>query len=157
MLRTQGCNLRLELDAMVGPDLGPSDPEFWRATARRHFSITERRQALASRLESTKPFSYRFQLKTQDTPIPVGELQTMSSIKETLLLLTGECEVAQRPNGFFCEKHQRAIDADKGRCSYITERFARNEGEKRSREQIQQYVNEVLGVRDPKTLRRLTR
>ena len=81
--------------------------------------------------------------------------EALFSIRDTLILLTGDCDIAQRPDGVFCEKHNRPA-VEGGKCDYLMTRFSRREGEEQSKAQVQQYINEILGVRDPKTARRLS-
>ena len=42
------------------------------------------------------------------------------------------------------------------RCKYLTTRFAGGEEEEKSKAQDRQYVNDPLGIKDQKTVRRLT-
>ena len=79
---------------------------------------------------------------------------TLLSIKQSLLLLTADCEVSYRPEGRFCEKHGLPVAEGKDRCDYLAERISKG-GEESSKAQIQHYVNDVLGIRDPKTVKRL--
>ena len=82
--------------------------------------------------------------------------QSLLSIKQSLLLLTGGCEVAPRQDGYFCEKHGRPVKKGENRCDYLADRFATAASETGSRTQMQQYVNDLLGIRDPKNIKRLT-
>jgi hypothetical protein len=82
--------------------------------------------------------------------------ENLLSIKQSLLLLTGGCDISERQDGLFCEKHGRPLRPGESRCDFVVERFSRAEAEVRSKEQIQRYVNEILGVKDPKSIKRLT-
>jgi hypothetical protein len=104
-----------------------------------------------------KPYSYTFRTPQKDLLGPGGtDAETLFSIRDTLLLLTEDCLVVERPEGFFCEKHSLPVMKGATRCKYLASRFASNEGEKQSKTQVQQYVNEVLGIKDPETVKRLT-
>lgn len=102
-------------------------------------------------------YSYTYRTAQKDTLEPGGtSTETLFSIRDTLLLLTEDCRVVERPEGLFCEKHSLPVTKGGTRCKYLAARFASNEGEENSKAQVQQYVNEVLGIRDPKTVKRLT-
>jgi hypothetical protein len=105
------------------------------------------------------PFSYSFRtpLKREGPTEPTpAETQILFSIRDTLTLLTGGCDIIQRTEGVFCAKHDRPVISGESKCDYLASRFAKNVGEEASKGQLQQYVNEVLGIRDPKLGRRLT-
>jgi hypothetical protein len=107
--------------------------------------------------ETKKSYSYTFRSPQKDLLGPGGTSpETLFSIRDTLLLLTEDCIVVERPEGLFCEKHSLTVMNGATKCKYLASRFASNEGEQRSKAQVQQYVNEILGVKDPKTVRRLT-
>jgi len=109
--------------------------------------------------ESRKPFSYNFRTSgqmEQERRRPGTDQGSLISIRDTLLLLTGECEIVQRQDGVFCEKHGRPVIEGGTRCDYLASRFARREGERQSKAQVQQYINEVLGVKDPGVASRLS-
>ena len=82
--------------------------------------------------------------------------ETLVSIKDTLMLLTGGCEVSERSGGLFCEKHGRPVHPGAQGCDYLATHFASRDSETRSKAQLQQYVNEVLGVKNADSVRRLT-
>jgi hypothetical protein len=107
--------------------------------------------------ETRKRYSYTFRTPQKDILGPGGTSpETLFSIRDTLLLLTEDCLVAERPEGLFCEKHNLPVIKGETRCRYLASRFATHEGEERSKAQVQQYVNEILGIKDPKTVKRLT-
>ena len=106
--------------------------------------------------ETKKSFSYTFRSPQKDLSGPGGTgPEAVFSIRNTLLLLTEDCMVVERPEGHFCEKHSLPVMKGATRCKYLASRFASNEREQRSKAQVQQYVNEILGIRDPKTVKRL--
>ncbi len=85
-----------------------------------------------------------------------SEIKDLLTIRQTLLLLTGGCEIAERQEGLYCEKHGRMLGAGHTQCDYLAERFSRDAGEGRSKDQIQRYVNDILGIKDPRLAKRLT-
>jgi len=104
-----------------------------------------------------KRYSYTFRTPQSDALGASGTSpETLFSIRDTLLLLTEDCVVAERPEGFFCEKHNLPVMKGETRCKYLASRFSSKEGEEKSKAQVQQYVNDLLGIRDPKTVKRLT-
>ena len=103
-----------------------------------------------------KPYSYTFRTTQKDLSSGGTSPETLFSIGDTLLLLTEDCLVVERPEGFFCEKHSLPVAKGATRCKYLASRFASNEGEQQSKAQVQQYINEILGIKDPKIVKRLT-
>jgi len=104
-----------------------------------------------------KRYSYTFQTPQRDVLGHSGtDPETLFSIRDTLLLLTEDCVVVERPEGLFCEKHSLPVGKGGTRCKYLASRFASNEGEEKSKAQVQQYVNDILGIRDPNTVKRVT-
>jgi len=107
--------------------------------------------------ETKKQYSYTYRTPQSDALGPGGTSpETLFSIRDTLLLLTEDCVVVERPEGVFCEKHNLPVTKGETRCKYLASRFASKEGEEKSKAQVQQYVNDLLGIRDPKTVKRLT-
>ena len=107
--------------------------------------------------ETKKRYSYTYRTSQSDASGPGGTSpETLFSIRDTLLLLTEDCVVVERPEGIFCEKHNLPVTKGETRCKYLASRFSSNEGEERSKAQVQQYVNDLLGIKDPKTVKRLT-
>jgi len=107
--------------------------------------------------ETKKPYSYTFRTPQKDLQGPGGTSpETLFSIRDTLLLLTEDCLVVERPEGPFCDKHNLPVMKGTNRCKYLASRFASNEGEEKSKVQVQQYINDILGIKDPKTVKRLT-
>lgn len=106
-----------------------------------------------------KPKTYSYTFKTsgesRNEEANRATQETLVSIKDTLMLLTGGCQVTQRPQGPYCEKHGRPVPPGGVACDYVSTRFASNDSEDRSRKQMEQYVSEVLGVRSPENVRRL--
>jgi len=107
--------------------------------------------------EARKPYSYVFRTQQKDQLGPGGTSpETLFSIRDTLLLLTEDCLVVERQEGLYCEKHSLPVMKGSTRCKYLASRFANKEGEEQSKGQVQQYVNDILGIKDARTLKRLT-
>jgi len=108
---------------------------------------------------SGKPYSYRFtgivREENESDAANKAAYETMVSIKDSLLLLTSSCEIIQGRDGPYCNKHGRPATESGMRCDYLTSRLS-GTGEGRSKEQVQQYVNDILGIKDSKTMKRLT-
>ena len=109
--------------------------------------------------EPKTPYAYSFRSPSFPAPRTAEgsrdlDQEAFVSIKDTLLLLTGGCEISNRQDGIYCDKHQRYLKEGESRCTYLTERFA--DGERRSKAELQRYVNETLGIRDQKLVKRLT-
>jgi hypothetical protein len=104
------------------------------------------------------PYSYSFRTSGEDRNQEVSRAtqETLVSIKDSLMLLTGECEITQHTQGPFCEKHGRPVPPGGRVCDYLATHFASKDSETRSKEQIQQYVSEMLGIKNPSNVRRLT-
>ena len=103
-----------------------------------------------------KRYSYTFRTQTDALSADGSSPETLFSIRDTILLLTEDCVVVERPEGTFCEKHNLPVTKGETRCKYLVSRFSSNEGQEKSKAQVQQYVNDLLGIRDPKTVKRLT-
>jgi len=104
-----------------------------------------------------KGYSYTYRTPRGDASgIGGTNPETLFSIRDTLMLLTEDCLVVERQEGMFCEKHNLPVNKGETRCKYLASRFARKEGEEKSKAQVQQYVNDLLGIKDPKTVKRLT-
>jgi len=99
------------------------------------------------------PYTYSARVPAREPPAPAS-LETLVSIKDTLLVLTSECDVRYRQDGRYCEKHGLPVGEGNSRCGYLASRLAASTEDQKAR--IQQYVNEILGVRDPKLVKRLT-
>ena len=108
--------------------------------------------------DKPRPYSYTFKTSGADRDEEVSRAtqENLVSIRDTLMLLTGGCEVTQRAQGSYCEKHSRPVPPGARTCDYLATHFAGNDAENRSKAQVQQYVNDILGVKDPVNVRRLT-
>jgi hypothetical protein len=87
--------------------------------------------------------------------IDKASYESLLSMKQSLLLLTGGCEISPRREGYFCEKHGRAVKQGESRCDYLANRFSAAIGETSSKAQMQHYVNDILGIKDPQYVKRL--
>ena len=79
----------------------------------------------------------------------------MRYIKETILMLTGGCEVCQYSVGPFCKKRGRPIKQGDPRCEYFARRFPGN-SEEASYNQVRGYINDAFGIKNKKSVNRLT-
>ncbi len=104
--------------------------------------------------EERKPYTYTARVPAAEPAPPATSLETLVSIKDTLMLLTSECDVTFRQDGRYCQKHGLPVEDGSSRCGYLAARFAASREDQKAR--IQQYVNEILGIRDPKLAKRLT-
>ncbi len=82
------------------------------------------------------------------------QYESLLSIEQSLLLLTGGCQAIERTGGHYCERHRRRIPTGETRCGYVAEHYSHLGGaEQKAR--MQQYVNDLLGIKDLRTVRRL--
>ena len=105
-----------------------------------------------------KPGPYSYSFRTSAEPreeVSAATQETLVTIKDTLMLLTGGCQVVQGPQGRYCEKHGRPVPRGANGCDYLSTRYASKDSESRSKAQMQQYINEMLGVKNPDNVRRL--
>jgi hypothetical protein len=104
------------------------------------------------------PYSYTFRTSGEGRNQEVSRAtqEALVSIKDTLTLLTGVCEIVQRSHGRYCEKHGRPVPPGGKVCDYLATHFASKDSETRSKAQIQQYVSELLGIKNPDNVKRLT-
>jgi hypothetical protein len=107
---------------------------------------------------NSERYRYTYRRGVSDVPDrrEGAENETLLSIKQTLLLLTGGCEVTTKQDGLYCDKHRRVIAKGETRCDYVAERLSKNDGKENTKEEIQRYVSDILGVRDPKMIHRFT-
>lgn len=85
-----------------------------------------------------------------------SERQFLQQLGAHLHELTGGCGVCQHSDGTYCQQQRRPVSRDDPRCDSFLRRQIRPADENPQQAQIKQYVNEVLGIRDRKTVRRLT-
>lgn len=115
---------------------------------------------MSSLTETSKRYSYSFHSSTSANPdagaISAAARENLLSIKQSLLLLTGGCEISEHQDGYYCDKHGRKVARRDSRCDYVAEQFSSSTAREQSRAQIQRYVNDILGVKDPALVRRLT-
>ena len=103
--------------------------------------------------EAPRPYTYSYKLSSAKREVP-GQGQEISlEFRSTLLELTGGCGVCQYFDGT-CRKHGISVTKESPRCSSFVRRSL-FPSEEEARKQIQGYVNEMLGIREEKTVRRL--
>ncbi|MDA4124087.1 MAG: hypothetical protein OK438_01360 [Thaumarchaeota archaeon] len=110
--------------------------------------------------EPHRPYAYHLWIKAKDPSEPRPPEQpldeTLLAIRSTLIELTEGCEIRERSTGLYCVKHERPVEKDRIRCDFLVRRERREGKEDPSKAQIQEYVNEILGIRDDRTVKRLT-
>jgi hypothetical protein len=116
---------------------------------------------MADKVGARKPYTYSSVFKSDEARGSRLEEQSLSDtlqyFKQTLVQLTESCHPVESANGEgYCEKHGRPMEPGRTRCDYLVEKMARGGGEETSKAQIQEYVRDVLGVRDPGSIKRLT-
>jgi hypothetical protein len=90
-----------------------------------------------------------------DAESEVSQFEDMRYIQETILRLTGGCEICQYSAGPFCKKHRHPIQPGDPRCSDFARRFP-EDPETASKVQVRHFVSDTLGIKDKKTVKRLT-
>jgi hypothetical protein len=108
--------------------------------------------------DRNRPFVYLHhweEKSTDEANTEAAQIEDMRYIRETILLLTGGCEVCKHSVGPFCKLHGRPIDIGDPRCADFARRFP-EDPESASRAQVQKYVNDTLGIREKRNSRRLT-
>ena len=116
---------------------------------------------MMSRLgEARKPYSYNYWLKAKEqneTSMSRDPLdENLMSIKATLLEITTACDIRESRTGPYCERHEQPADEGARRCQYFSRRMAQAAGANDTKAQVQEYVIDILGIRDATTVRRLT-
>ncbi len=108
--------------------------------------------------EQRKPFTYNFRApakREDELGGPRGGYDTLVSIEQSLLLMTEGCDIVPRSEGYFCQRHQRKVTGRSERCDFLADRFNRAKGGTESKAQLQDYINDILGIKDPKSVKRL--
>ncbi|MDA4120942.1 MAG: hypothetical protein OK404_00870 [Thaumarchaeota archaeon] len=110
--------------------------------------------------EPRKPYSFNYWLKAKDqneTSMSRDPLdENLMSIRATLLEITTACDIRELATGPYCDRHGQEAEEGAVRCHYFSRRMAQSAGAENSKSQIQEYVIDVLGIRDATTVRRLT-
>jgi hypothetical protein len=78
------------------------------------------------------------------------------SMSAYLHVLTGGCEICQHQIGLYCEKQRRPVNRGDPRCDFFLRRVSRLSNENLTKAQIQEKVNDILGITEMRTIRRLT-
>jgi hypothetical protein len=92
---------------------------------------------------------------TEEGALDFGQIEDLKYIKETILALTGGCEICSFSVGPFCNKHRRAIKPGDPRCVDFARRFP-DDPRAASRAQVRDYVTSTLGVSDKASIVKLT-
>jgi hypothetical protein len=108
---------------------------------------------------SESRYSYSFKghvRETKQDELTGASMQTLLAIRDTLKVITGACEVCQFNEASVCQKHWHVIKEGDPRCDDFARRLSWKPGEEPDRKYVQEYVYDVLGIRES-TLERLTR
>ena len=73
-----------------------------------------------------------------------SQAEVLHSFRESLMLLTGGCEVCHHSVGSYCEMNKRPVKPGDPRCGYFAQRY--EDSEEASKAQVQRYVNDILGI-----------
>ncbi len=87
--------------------------------------------------------------------LEASQVEDLRYVRETILLLTGGCEICVRSTGPFCNEYRRPIRPGDPRCEHFARRFL-EDPEKAAKAQVQRFVNDVLGVTEKRSAGRLT-
>jgi len=100
-------------------------------------------------------YTYRRDVESlEQARLEASQAEDLRYLEESILLLTGACEICQLATGPYCTKHKRPIKLGDPRCEFFTRRLP-EDPEKASRNQVQRYVNEKLGIKNKDSVRRL--
>jgi hypothetical protein len=91
----------------------------------------------------------------KDTETEVSQFEDMRYIQETILRLTGGCEICQYSVGPYCNKHKHPIQIGDPRCDDFARRLSENPV-LASRAQVKEFVYGTLGIKNNRSVRRLT-
>jgi hypothetical protein len=115
---------------------------------------------MADKGGAKKPYAYSSVFRSEEARGSRLEGQPLSDslqyFKQTLVQLTEGCHPVESSRGAYCEKHGRPMELGRTRCDYLVEKMTRGGIEDTPKAQIQEYVKDVLGVRDPGSIKRLT-
>ncbi len=103
-------------------------------------------------------YSHRYRQEAtnlREAQSEASEAQDLRYVRDTILLLTGGCEICQHSTGPFCQKHAHAIKLGDPRCDDFARRIP-DDPQKASRAQVQRFVNGALGITDRRSVLRLT-
>jgi len=101
-------------------------------------------------------YSYTREIRPPaEAPLEESQIEELRYVRETILLLTGGCEICQHSTGPYCNKHQRPIRPGDPRCEFFARRLA-DDPEKARRAQVQYYIHDRLGIGENRAVRRLT-
>jgi hypothetical protein len=115
-----------------------------------------------SETENPVPRPYRYEFwkgsrsPSQSEEVREADMETLLLIRDSLKEMTGGCEICRHSEGLICTVHWRSVKADDPRCDSFVRRTNYESGEDTAKKVIQQYVNGILGIRDVKSVKRLT-
>lgn len=107
--------------------------------------------------KSETPYSYTYRLKSAPEIEPgPQESEVLSSISATLTAMTGGCGSCTHWGDDFCSKHHKRMDEADPRCDQFVRRLPKDGGHVAAEKQIQEYINDILGISDKQRARRLS-
>ena len=72
------------------------------------------------------------------------------------MAITGGCESCTYWGDGFCSKHRKPVNEGDPRCDQFVRRFPKEGGQVAAEKQIQEYINDILGISDIQRARRLS-
>jgi hypothetical protein len=111
--------------------------------------------SVSNQLERPYKFSLTLRGSSVETDIAKKEeLDVLYSIRDTLRALTGTCQVCQYSEDLICRKLGKNL-GEGDACEYFVRRVPRAPTENPAKAHVQNYVDEVLGIKG-KNAKRLT-
>jgi hypothetical protein len=107
-----------------------------------------------SRRTERSPHTYATWAQRVD-PEEKAQVRLLLSLRRSFGESSRDCEVQRSPEGLFCVKHRRPVKGDALRCDSFVRRRAFADADDYTREQIEDYVKEVLGIKKGKNFERL--
>jgi len=87
--------------------------------------------------------------------LEASEAEDLRYIRETILLLTGGCEICQHSTGPYCNKQRRSIKPGDPRCEFFARRLS-DDPNKARKAQERRIISERFGISEDRSVRRLT-
>lgn len=102
------------------------------------------------------PYTYDSEFPAHPAPNQGTGDESLLAVRASLLKLTGGCEVCRYSSGLYCERDGQPVRKDGSRCGYFDRPWLHAGNENPSNIQIMRYVNDILGIRDRRSVKRLT-
>ena len=130
----------------------------WTHPSRYNLAVGRMIPELPNEPGNREPYSFRYKQEatgSDEAQSEAEKAEVMRYISETILTLTGGCEVCVHSVGPFCKKQRRPIKPGDPRCEFFARRFSGNPKEAAS-DQVRRYISDNLGIKDKRTVGRLT-